>query len=192
MNSEDHVNEEDLELQKNIAKIRVLLEVAGELFRNDTAETNSVLSASEAAAYLQGKAYDIAAESNIEDIFDAPLDIELVNTCRAVPEQYDVFMDNLKIGYLRLRHGRFSANFLSHLGKEVYSTTEIRGVGSFYDQEERVTEIRRALVAILNHLGCFNPKPKFEVPVFEDEYAEFSDSFEMLADFQKEVENREG
>jgi len=34
---------------------------------------------------------------------------KLVLTCGACPEQYDVFKNGQQVGYLRLRHGFFSA-----------------------------------------------------------------------------------
>lgn len=35
----------------------------------------------------------------------------LVRTCYACPEQYDVYFGDFQIGYLRLRHGNFTAEY---------------------------------------------------------------------------------
>ena len=42
-------------------------------------------------------------------------------TCAASPEQYDVFKDGQQIGYLRLRHGEFIAEYGACDGPEVFS-----------------------------------------------------------------------
>ena len=73
---------------------------------------------------------------------------ELVLTCGACPEQYDVFKDGKQVGYLRLRHGFFSVECPDACGTLVYET-EPRGDGSFYPDERRpylnraIEEIRR-------------------------------------------------
>lgn len=190
MSNVDSSEEDVFELQKALNQIRVLLEISTDLFRGNITGDSKLSDPSETARFLQDKAYAIAVDHGIQDVFKTPVDIQLVNTCRAVPEQYDVFMDNQKIGYLRLRHGRFSAKYPSHFGEEVYSNEEVRGIGFFHNQEERVNEIRKALVAILKALGCFYPDPQFEAPVFEDDELDFSDSAEMLSTFQKEVEKQ--
>ena len=35
------------------------------------------------------------------------LEIKLIQTCGACPEQYDAFIGEEQVGYLRLRHGYF-------------------------------------------------------------------------------------
>lgn len=71
---------------------------------------------------------------------------ELVKTCSACPEQYDVFLNNKQVGYLRLRHGYFSCDFLCGDGEEVYSADTI-GNGMFED-EERDFHLKLAINAI--------------------------------------------
>jgi len=44
-----------------------------------------------------------------------PETVRLVQTCGACPEQYDVFLGDQMIGYLRLRHGEFRADYLTPL-----------------------------------------------------------------------------
>ena len=70
--------------------------------------------------------------------------MKLVQTCIACPEQYDVLdEDDEKIGYLRLRHGRFTAEYLDTL---VYEADTI-GDGMF-DPSERDYHLARAMWAI--------------------------------------------
>ena len=73
----------------------------------------------------------------------------LKQTCTACPEQYDVFIGNNQIGYLRLRHGSFTASFPDHMGEIVY-TAHPEGDGIFEDHE-RKKYIREALNAIDFH-----------------------------------------
>lgn len=69
---------------------------------------------------------------------------QLVRTCYACPEQYDVFFPTgEQLGYLRLRHGSFRANLYDVGGKEVYSTcTEGDGI---FVEHERVKHLRNAI-----------------------------------------------
>jgi hypothetical protein len=81
-----------------------------------------------------------------------PGDIEidgykLVRTSWACPEQYDVFgPKGEKVGYLRLRHGRFRADVPDCGGETVYESHP-KGDGVFYD-EERMEELTKAVAAI--------------------------------------------
>ena len=70
-------------------------------------------------------------------------DIELEMTCGACPEQYDAFLLGAKIGYLRLRHGYFRAEYL---GANVYEASPI-GDGIFEDTE-RAKHLKKAKKAI--------------------------------------------
>lgn len=45
--------------------------------------------------------------------------IRLVLTCRACPEQYDAFLGDEQVGYLRLRHGSFRVECPDFNGKTV-------------------------------------------------------------------------
>ena len=69
--------------------------------------------------------------------------IELVQTCGACPEQYDAFYKGEEVGYLRLRHGHFRAEYK---GKTVYSVDTI-GDGIF-EWEERKKHLKKARKAI--------------------------------------------
>lgn len=72
--------------------------------------------------------------------------LRLVQTCQACPEQYDVFAGDEQVGYLRLRHGHFTAQVGSPFGETVYEADTI-GDGIF-DASEREDHLRRAVAAI--------------------------------------------
>ncbi len=69
--------------------------------------------------------------------------IELAQTCYACPEQYDVYLDKEIIGYMRLRHGYFRADFM---GEPVYGVYT-KGYGCFDDdeREEHLTNAKKAI-----------------------------------------------
>lgn len=75
---------------------------------------------------------------------------ELQQTCFACPEQYDVYKDDKLVGYLRLRHGYFRADFMGCGGKTVYEASP-KGDGIFED-EERDYYLTRAVQAIHNEI----------------------------------------
>ena len=76
---------------------------------------------------------------------------ELIMTCGACPEQYDVMKDGEVVGYLRLRHGYFYASCPDVRGKTVYEA-EPRGDGIFED-DERQHYLTEAVAAIDKHRG---------------------------------------
>lgn len=69
--------------------------------------------------------------------------VQLEQTCFACPEQYDAYIDGIEVGYLRLRHGYFRAEYL---GNTVYETSTI-GDGLF-DSDERDYHLTKAKKAI--------------------------------------------
>lgn len=77
---------------------------------------------------------------------------KLVCTCPACPEQYDVFdiATGAQVGYLRLRHGMFRADYPECGGKTVYTATP-KGDGLFND-DERQKYLEEALAAIRKEL----------------------------------------
>lgn len=79
------------------------------------------------------------------------MDIRLEMTCRACPEQYDAFVGDKQVGYLRLRHGHFSVEFPDCGGEILYEASTI-GDGIF-DDSERDNHIQRAKDAIAAKLG---------------------------------------
>lgn len=76
---------------------------------------------------------------------------ELFQTCVACPEQYDVFYNEARIGYLRLRHGRFTAEYPDVGGITVlicYPPDDCDGM--FCDDEIRVHYLAMAVQACLD------------------------------------------
>lgn len=71
----------------------------------------------------------------------------LVETCRAHPEQYDVYLGDRQVGYLRLRHGYFTADVPDAGGETVFETEDVIGGGRFEDNE-RVVNLTTAVNAI--------------------------------------------
>lgn len=72
----------------------------------------------------------------------------LDQTCGACPEQYDAYLNNnIKVGYLRLRHGSFTVTCPDVDGELVYSA-EPQGDGIF-EFEERDYYLEQAKQAIL-------------------------------------------
>jgi hypothetical protein len=76
---------------------------------------------------------------------------ELVQTCGACPEQYDVFKGGVQVGYLRLRHGYFYASVPDCPDNVVYSA-EPHGDGIFETDEREfyLTEAVKAIAAAGN------------------------------------------
>lgn len=73
--------------------------------------------------------------------------LKLVCTSMACPEQYDVFdASGNKVGYLRLRHGTFRADYPDCGGETVYRSHP-NGDGIFSD-DERDIELGKAVEAI--------------------------------------------
>lgn len=71
---------------------------------------------------------------------------ELIETCGACPEQYDVYMNGRQVGYLRLRHGCFYADYPNTGGEEVYRAYP-KGDGIF-ESDERDYYLTKAVMAI--------------------------------------------
>lgn len=74
---------------------------------------------------------------------------DLLLTCYACPEQYDVFLSGTQIGYLRLRHGSFTVEYPDVRGKLVYQAYP-KGDGVFCE-EEREHYLVHAVEALLQH-----------------------------------------
>lgn len=72
--------------------------------------------------------------------------IVLRQTCPACPEQYDAYDDGSLVGYLRLRHGRFTVSYPDPGGVLIYEAYP-RGDGIFV-RDEREEYLRRAVHAI--------------------------------------------
>jgi len=79
--------------------------------------------------------------------------LKLVLTCPACPEQYDVFDESgRQVGYLRLRHGFFRADYPDVGGETVY-TDDPEGDGIFLDTE-RERYLTEAVRAIKSRMKC--------------------------------------
>lgn len=74
-------------------------------------------------------------------------DYQLDQTCDACPEQYDVYLDGREVGYLRLRHGYFRAEYTADGGDEIVYEASPEGDGIF-EPEERNYYLNRAIQAI--------------------------------------------
>lgn len=74
-------------------------------------------------------------------------DLRLVCTCSACPEQYDVFDGDTQVGYLRLRHGYFRADYPDCGGETVYEADTV-GDGVFAENE-RMPQLEKAVAALI-------------------------------------------
>ena len=72
--------------------------------------------------------------------------IRLVMTCGGCPEQYDAYLDDEKVGYLRLRHGAFRVDYPDCGGETIYEASPY-GDGNF-TEDERDYYLRFAVDAI--------------------------------------------
>lgn len=84
--------------------------------------------------------------------------IRLQLTCGACPEQYDAFLGDLQVGYLRLRHGAFRVDYPECGGETIYEASP-KGDGEFED-DERDYYLRFAVDAIERRLkGELDSRP---------------------------------
>lgn len=77
--------------------------------------------------------------------------VRLEMTSSACPEQYDAYLHDRQVGYLRLRHGHFHVEFLGCGGETIYEANTI-GDGIF-DPAERSYHLQRATDAILARMN---------------------------------------
>lgn len=77
-------------------------------------------------------------------------EIRLIKTCNACPEQYNAFVGDKQVGYLRLRHGEFKVVVPDVDGKIVYRAY-CAGDGEFEDKE-RSFFLNEAKKAIIRHV----------------------------------------
>lgn len=74
---------------------------------------------------------------------------QLVKTCAACPEQYDVLRGERQVGYLRLRSGYFRCDYPDVDGKTIYEHYfEDKLKGMFDDEDERRKYLTEALTAL--------------------------------------------
>jgi hypothetical protein len=74
-----------------------------------------------------------------------PVVVRLLRTCFACPEQYDAFIGEEKVGYLRLRHGHFRVECPDAWGKRVYEASP-EGDGIFDDERPRYLAAARSAI----------------------------------------------
>lgn len=73
--------------------------------------------------------------------------IELELTCDACPEQYDAFYEGELVGYLRLRHGHFRAEYKDDVVYNAYPLGD-----GIFEPEEREKYLKKAKKAIYKAL----------------------------------------
>lgn len=88
--------------------------------------------------------------------------IRLVKTCESCPEQYDAFIGDEQVGYLRLRHGHFRVDCPDCGGETVYSTI-LGDSGMFDTDSERHCYLTSACQAILRHISEMSPDELYEI-----------------------------
>ena len=97
----------------------------------------------------------------------------LIMTSLACPEQYDVFLDEKQVGYLRMRHRHFYCDFEECGGKRLLDAYLAGDWGRFQTERQRDMMLRQALTAIAKELGR---KEKFTYSIstarFDEEWDE--------------------
>lgn len=97
--------------------------------------------------------------TGVLDIICKEKNVSIICTCSACPEQYDVVIESVDnilvsrytyIGYLRLRHGEFSAQYPDVNGEVVYFNDNVSGDGCFDNNQERYKELSIAIEKILD------------------------------------------
>jgi len=86
-----------------------------------------------------------------DDIDITPFEIDgarIVPTCWACPEQYDVSLEDIQIGYLRLRWGHFRADYPDCGGQTVYEADFDEPFKGSFTPEERVVHLPLAVAAL--------------------------------------------
>ena len=77
-----------------------------------------------------------------------PKDIELIQTCGAYPERYDAYYKDKYVGYLRLRHGFFTVDYMD---KNIYEAYP-KGDGIF-EPDERDKYLYESRSVIAKHIN---------------------------------------
>ncbi len=75
------------------------------------------------------------------------MEIKLVQTCGACPQQYDAYLGEGVVGYLRLRHGYFRVDFPYCGGRTIYEAyPDGDGIFEEYEEEFYLNEAKKAIV----------------------------------------------
>jgi len=89
--------------------------------------------------------------------------IRLEMLCEACPESYDAFFGDRRVGYLRLRHGRFTVECPDSGGKVVL-TASPEGDGLFDpDEREKYLSMARTAIALELSREFTDPDSAFSV-----------------------------
>jgi|LakMenE18May11ns_1017448.scaffolds.fasta_scaffold9857460_1 hypothetical protein len=75
-------------------------------------------------------------------------ELELVQTCGACPEQYDVFLNDMEVGYLRLRHGYFRAECFGNTVYAAYPKDD--GIFEYHERAYYLNKAKEHIVEELN------------------------------------------
>lgn len=100
--------------------------------------------------YAPDDYHDVLLKEEVEPL--SKPNFILHQTCWACPEQYDVFLDNKQVGYLRLRNGFFRCEYPDIGGETIYTNTEC-GDGRFDDNETRGRCLEASIAAIAKKLN---------------------------------------
>lgn len=77
------------------------------------------------------------------------LGCSLILTSEAFPEQYDVYKGKHQIGYLRLRNGKFRANYPRHGGEEIFFHEFDDALKGHFDDDDERTRFLEMVIVIL-------------------------------------------
>ena len=78
----------------------------------------------------------------------------LIQTSIAAPEQYDVFLNGLEVGYIRLRHGKLRADYTAGATETVYAYADPQGSDDFFeDARERYLTQAVSAIHLKHHVN---------------------------------------
>ena len=86
------------------------------------------------------------------------LGLDLEDTCTSHPEQFNVWLGEEQVGYLRLRCGWFCATVPKCGGEEVYVSCDMNG-DDIFDYHEREHYLTEAIKAIIEHRNAISVGP---------------------------------
>lgn len=86
------------------------------------------------------------------EIWRIAKNIELRCTCGASPEQYDAFLDDKQVGYIRLRWGFLSVRYPDNEGEAVLTFQFDDGWKGGFDSEESEYWLQQCKMAIATRI----------------------------------------
>jgi hypothetical protein len=109
----------------------------------------------------EGAGGEVEASTNLKEYMEDMVlnGYTFVRTCYACPEQYDVYLGEEQVAYVRLRHGRLYACSPDVGGKTIYQAYP-EGDGIFASEEEclfHLTQITKALAYEQKRLDMLIP-----------------------------------